>query len=112
MRLHIVAVLTHRCDTTIVTETVARVDFSARPFKLFTEAMVSAMEAGEKVEPVYTKSVIIATGATAKRMHIPGEETYWQAGISACAVCDGAAPIFRNKPLAGTYKSIILITAC
>ena len=33
-------------------------------------------------------------------MHIPGEETFWQAGISACAVCDGAVPIFRNKPLA------------
>ena len=30
-------------------------------------------------------------------MHIPGEETFWQAGISACAVCDGAVPIFRNK---------------
>lgn len=45
-------------------------------------------------------SIIIATGASAKRMHIPGEETYWQSGISACAVCDGAVPIFRNKPLA------------
>lgn len=56
--------------------------------------------AGEKVQPVLAKSVIIATGATAKRMHLPGEETYWNAGISACAVCDGAAPIFRNKPLA------------
>lgn len=45
-------------------------------------------------------SIIIATGASAKRMHLPGEETYWQSGISACAVCDGAVPIFRNKPLA------------
>ena len=33
-------------------------------------------------------------------MHLPGEETYWQQGISACAVCDGAVPIFRKKPLA------------
>jgi thioredoxin reductase len=33
-------------------------------------------------------------------MNLPGEETYWQAGVSACAVCDGAVPIFRNKPLA------------
>lgn len=33
-------------------------------------------------------------------MHIPGEDVYWQSGISACAVCDGAVPIFRNKPLA------------
>lgn len=47
-----------------------------------------------------TQSLVVATGATAKRLHIPGEEKYWQAGISACAVCDGAAPIFRNKPLA------------
>jgi thioredoxin reductase (NADPH) len=62
--------------------------------------MVQAVESGEKVEPILTKSVIIATGATAKRMNIPGEDKYWNAGISACAVCDGAAPIFRNKPLA------------
>lgn len=47
-----------------------------------------------------TYSIIIATGASAKRMHLPGEDTYWQSGISACAVCDGAVPIFRNKPLA------------
>lgn len=33
-------------------------------------------------------------------MQLPGEDTYWQSGISACAVCDGAVPIFRNKPLA------------
>lgn len=40
-------------------------------------------------------------------MYIEGEDTFWQAGISgnplimvACAVCDGAVPIFRNKPLA------------
>ena len=43
--------------------------------------------------------MILATGALARRMHLPGEETYWQSGISACAVCDGAVPIFRNKPL-------------
>ena len=45
-------------------------------------------------------SIILATGASAKRLFLPGEETYWQSGISACAVCDGAVPIFRNKPLA------------
>ena len=45
------------------------------------------------------RAVIIATGATAKRMHIPGEDKYWQRGISACAVCDGALPLFRNKVL-------------
>ena len=41
----------------------------------------------------------MATGAGARRMNLPGEEKYWQSGISACAVCDGAVPIFRNKPL-------------
>ena len=50
--------------------------------------------------PETTDAIILATGASAKRMHLPGEETYWQQGISACAVCDGAVPIFRNKPLA------------
>ena len=43
--------------------------------------------------------MIVATGATAKRLKIPGEEMFWQRGISACAVCDGALPAFRNKPL-------------
>jgi thioredoxin-disulfide reductase len=41
--------------------------------------------------------LIIATGATAKRRHIAGEELFWQKGISACAICDGGLPIFRNK---------------
>ena len=41
--------------------------------------------------------MIIATGATAKRRHIAGEELFWQKGISACAICDGGLPIFRNK---------------
>ncbi|KAJ3091564.1 thioredoxin-disulfide reductase [Quaeritorhiza haematococci] len=79
--------------TTIHTETVSKVDFSRRPFRLW-------LENKEDENPVLAKSVIVATGATAKRLHIPGEETYWSAGISACAVCDGAVPIFRNKPLA------------
>ncbi|ODV78634.1 thioredoxin reductase [Suhomyces tanzawaensis NRRL Y-17324] len=82
-----------RFGTEIITETISKVDLSQRPFKLWTEW-------NEDAEPITTDAVIIATGASAKRMHIPGEETYWQQGISACAVCDGAVPIFRNKPLA------------
>ena len=50
--------------------------------------------AGEEYQ---ANALIIATGATAKRMHLPGEENLWQKGISACAVCDGALPFFRNK---------------
>ncbi|ORX83044.1 thioredoxin reductase [Anaeromyces robustus] len=80
--------------TEIVTETITRVDLSQRPFKLWKEYADT-----DNDEPVLAESVIIATGATAKRLGIPGEEKYWQAGISACAVCDGAVPIFRNKPL-------------
>ena len=48
---------------------------------------------------MYSHVIIIATGATAKRLHLKGEEEFWQKGISACAVCDGALPIFRDKPL-------------
>ncbi len=75
--------------TRIRTETVTKVNFKVHPFKIYTDE-------GE----VEAETVIIATGATAKRMHVPGEDTYWQRGISACAVCDGALPIYRNKPLA------------
>ncbi|MCL2260074.1 MAG: thioredoxin-disulfide reductase [Fibromonadales bacterium] len=74
----------------IVTETVVSVDFSKHPFEL-------TLDGGEKIE---AKSVIVATGATAKKLDIPGSKEYWQKGISACAVCDGALPIFRNKTLA------------
>lgn len=77
-----------RYGTEIKTETVDSVDLSVRPFLVRTSA-------GEH----HAHTVIIATGATAKRLGIPGETEYWQKGISACAVCDGALPIFRNKPL-------------
>ena len=73
---------------TIRTETVERVDLSRQPYSVFTAgAEYTAM------------TVIIATGATAIRLDFPGESTYWQKGISACAVCDGGLPIFRNRPL-------------
>ena len=71
----------------IETQTVERVDLSRRPWRVVTEEGAS-FEA---------KALIIATGATARRMNISGEDKFWQRGISACAVCDGALPIFRNK---------------
>lgn len=77
------------CGTRIRTETVARVDLSQRPFKVFPEDGPA----------VLAKTIIIATGATAKRMHVPGEEKLWQMGISACAVCDGGLPMFRGKEM-------------
>ena len=47
-----------------------------------------------------TKTIILATGAYAKRLDIPGDKEFWNRGISACAICDGALPFFRNQPLA------------
>lgn len=75
--------------TRIITETIERVDLSTRPFQVFSESGTTYR----------AQALIIATGATAKRLHISGEESYWQRGISACAVCDGALPLFRDKPL-------------
>ena len=74
----------------IVTETVTSVDLSKKPF-------VITLESDTQIE---AKSLIVATGATAKVLNIPGSKQYWQKGISACAVCDGALPIFRNKTIA------------
>ena len=76
------------CGTRIETKTVTKMDLNAKPFKAFIDS-----------EAIETQTVIIATGATAKRMNLPGEDKLWQKGISACAVCDGALPIFRDKIL-------------
>ena len=48
-------------------------------------------------ETFYSKSIIIATGASAKRLNLPNEEKFWNNGISACAVCDGSQQMFRNQ---------------
>ncbi|KAI3811718.1 hypothetical protein L1987_21447 [Smallanthus sonchifolius] len=45
-------------------------------------------------------SIIVATGATAKRLNLPREEEFWSRGISACAICDGASPLFKGQVLA------------
>ena len=79
-----------RFGTRIFTETVNSIDLSKGPFRYKTDE-----QEGE------ARAVIIATGATAKRDDIPGtrDSELWQKGVSACAVCDGALPMFRNKPL-------------
>jgi thioredoxin reductase (NADPH) len=77
------------CGTRIATQTVDKVDLSQRPFKVWA--------GGQEYQ---ANALIVSTGATAKRMYLPGEENLWQKGISACAVCDGALPFFRNKVLA------------
>lgn len=81
-----------RFGTQIFSETVTSVDFSTRPFKIVSDE-----------KEVTADTVIIATGAVARRLPFPGsdeENGFWNKGISACAVCDGAAPMFRNKPIA------------
>lgn len=51
-------------------------------------------------DAVKTHTVIIATGARANYLGLPSEEEYKNKGVSACAVCDGALPTYRGKPLA------------
>lgn len=79
-----------RFGTSFLTEDVIDLDLSSRPFKVI----------GKK-NTLETDSIIISTGATAKRLDVPGtrDGELWQKGVTACAVCDGAMPIFRNKPL-------------
>src|SRR3954464_2121814 len=78
-----------RYGTRIVTEDVVSIDLKRRPF-----AMVDS--AGAKVE---AHAAIIATGASANYLGLESEERFKNRGVSACAVCDGALPRFRNKPL-------------
>jgi thioredoxin reductase (NADPH) len=75
--------------TKIITDDVTEVDLSRRPFQLKT------LEG--KTHEAHT--IIIATGARANYLGLPSEERFKNRGVSACAVCDGALPRFRNKPL-------------
>ncbi len=79
-----------RFGTTVLAEDVASVDLKVHPFVINGSPTVLQADA-----------IIIATGATAKRLDVPGAKDgeFWQKGVTACAVCDGAAPIFRNKDL-------------
>lgn len=75
--------------TRVVTDDVVSVDFSQRPFRLTTRG-------GESVE---THAVIVATGARANYLNLESESRFKNMGVSACAVCDGAMPRFRERPL-------------
>ncbi|MFW8601369.1 thioredoxin-disulfide reductase [Desulfobacterota bacterium M19] len=77
------------CGAEIIKEDVIRVDFSRQPFVIQST-----------IREYKARSVIIATGANARRLGLPSEEKFWNAGISACAVCDGATPIFRGAQIA------------
>ena len=79
-----------RFGTKFIAEDVTQVDLSERPFKVQSSSGV-----------VTGAALIVATGATAKRLQVPGtaDHEFWQKGVTACAVCDGAIPIFRDKHL-------------
>ena len=79
-----------RFGTKILTDDVVEVDFSEYPYTI----------KGNKHSHL-AESVIIATGASANRLDVDGtrDGEFWQRGVTACAVCDGAMPIFRNNEL-------------
>ncbi len=74
--------------TTILTEDIINIDLSSHPFIL----------KGSKTS-LESNAVILATGSNPKKLDIPGANEFWQRGVSTCATCDGALPIFRNKDL-------------
>jgi thioredoxin reductase (NADPH) len=78
-----------RFGAEVIDKDVVKVDFSKKPFHVWTDEAEYA-----------ARSIIIATGATARRLKTDFENRFWNKGISACATCDGALPIFRNKPIA------------
>mgnify|MGYP001806624402 CR=1 FL=1 len=78
-----------RWGSELYTEDVEQVDLSVRPFVIRSSD-----------RELRAHSVIIATGATAKRLGLPSENTFWSRGISACAICDGASPLFKNAEVA------------
>ncbi|WP_194845393.1 thioredoxin-disulfide reductase [Candidatus Rhabdochlamydia porcellionis] len=79
-----------RFGAQILTEDVIAVELKKRPF----------MIKGRRTS-IQADALVIATGATARRLNVPGagDKEFWQKGVTACAVCDGASPIFRNQDL-------------
>jgi len=76
--------------TRVVGDDIERVELSGPPHTLYPASG----------QPIRANTVIIATGARANYLGLPSEEVYKNKGVSACAVCDGALPVFRGKPLA------------
>jgi thioredoxin reductase (NADPH) len=80
-----------RCGARYITQDVTQVDFSKRPFTIRSDD-----------HSVQAHAVIIATGARANWLGLPNEKRLAESGggVSACAVCDGALPMFRGQELA------------
>jgi thioredoxin reductase (NADPH) len=75
--------------TRVESKDVVSVDLKKKPFTLTTHDK----------KTVQTHTVIIATGARANYLGLPSEDKFKNRGVSACAVCDGALPRFREKPI-------------
>jgi thioredoxin reductase (NADPH) len=80
-----------RYGTRVVSELIASVDFGTHPFRLKPNYS----------EEIAALTVVVATGAKAKWLELPNELRLAQSGggVSACAVCDGALPFYRNRVL-------------
>lgn len=92
--MHLMRQQAKNFGTRIVTDDIVEIDLqSGTPFK-----MKSAGASGE-VQEVEAHAVIIATGASANYLGLDSEERFKNQGVSACAVCDGALPRFRDKPV-------------
>lgn len=78
-----------RFGTRIITEDIVSADLSASPFTLQDSTG----------QTLHTHALVVATGASAKYLGLESEERFKNQGVSACAVCDGALPRFRNQPL-------------
>ena len=78
-----------RFGTRIITEDIESVDLKNKPFTLKDSA-------GETIQ---AHAIVISTGASANYLGLESENMYKNHGVSACAVCDGALPRFRNQPL-------------
>jgi thioredoxin reductase (NADPH) len=79
-----------RWGTHLLETDVERVELGDRPFRLITT----------EGQTIHTQSLVVATGASANRLGLPQEGRFWSRGISACAICDGATPQFRQEELA------------
>ncbi len=76
--------------TNVIGDDIVKVDLSQRPFTLYPG----------QGDPIQAHSVIVATGARANYLGLESENAYKNKGVSACAVCDGALPLFRDRDLA------------
>lgn len=84
-----------RVGTRILQHSVNRVDLSSRPFKIWHDAPLL----GDPEQITLAHSVIISTGASANYLGLPSEQKFENMGVSACAVCDGNLPRFKDRPL-------------